>query len=105
MTTAEHDRAAILDRVAAGIWKASKVASPVCWEQAKIEARADTTPHLTEAVRLTQAEARAAVGALIIGADPRAEDVRLCMAGEHATGIVGGLCAEAFDAMLAEVLA
>jgi len=104
MSAAEHDRAAILHRVAEAIWHAPEIKPAQSWGRAVMLASTHRDPELTYRVQSTLAEARAAVGALMIGVDPRTEDVRLAMAGEHATGIVGGLCVEAFDAMLMEIL-
>lgn len=105
MSHAEADRHAILNRVAEAIWHAPEVKPAQSWGRAVMLASTHRDPELTYRVQSTLAEARAAVGALMIGVDPRTEDVRLAMAGEHASGIVGGLCVEIFDAMLAEVLA
>lgn len=102
--SAQHDRSAILHRVAAAIWSAGPDAPAMSWPTAIITARHPSQVALADAVERTKAEARAAVGALMIGTASRTEDVRLAMAGEHATGIVGGLCVEAFDAMLTETL-
>jgi|GEM_PF-2513929 len=104
MSAAEHDRAAILNRVAEGIWNAEPEGFSLTWSRAVVVSQHPSQMALAHAVAKTRAEARAAVRALMIGVRPRQEDVRLAMAGEHATGVVGGLCIEAFDAMLAEVL-
>lgn len=101
---AQHDRAAILNRVAEAIWHAPEVKPDQVWGRALMLASGHCDPALTYRVESTLAEARAAVAALMIGTSGRTEDVRLAMAGEHATGIVGGLCVEAFDAMLTEIL-
>ena len=93
-----HDRAMIIDRVAGAIWSAEPSPQKTTWAQAK------GAPHLRRHVETARAQARAAISGLMIGADPKHEDVRLAMAGEHASGVVGGLCVEIFDAMLSEVL-
>ncbi len=98
------DRRAILDRVAEGIWKASGVASPVCWAQAKIEEAHDTDPLLSEAVRLTKFEAAAAVRALVITSLDQPGALRICQAGEAVSGLSASDCAHAFNAMLSEIL-
>lgn len=104
MSTAEHDRAAILNRVAEAIWNAEPEGFALTWANAVVMSQHPAQLALAHAVAKTRTEARAAIKALMIGVQPRQEDVRLAMAGEHASGIVGGLCIEIFDAMLAEVL-
>lgn len=103
MSVAEQDRLVIIDRVAAAIWAAGSEGER-SWRKACLAAQHPNEVALADAVEKTRAEARAAIKALMIGVEPRQEDVRLAMAGEHASGIVGGLCVEIFDAMLAELL-
>lgn len=102
--SAQHDRAAILNRVAEGVWSADPGVYDLSWGRAVVLAQRHDQLALADAVMKTRVAARAAIGALIIGTAGRTEDVRLAMAGEHATGVVGGLCVEAFDAMLTEIL-
>lgn len=102
--SAQHDRAVILNRVAEAIWNADPEVYNLTWGRAVPTSQRHDQVALAEAVAKTRAAARAAVAALMIGTSGRTEDVRLAMAGEHATGVVGGLCVEAFDAMLTEIL-
>lgn len=69
--SAQHDRAAILHRVSAAIWSASPDAPAMSWPTAFITARHPSQVALADAVERTKAEARAAVGALMIGPDGR----------------------------------
>ncbi|WP_341020747.1 hypothetical protein [Brevundimonas diminuta] len=101
---AEQDRIVIIERVAEGIWNSNPDEPSITWRQACLHAQHPAQIALAHEVDKTRAAARAAIKSLMIGASPRHEDVRLAMAGEHASGVVGGLCVEIFDAMLAEVL-
>nr|WP_313040378.1 hypothetical protein [Brevundimonas diminuta] len=99
--SAEQDRIVIIERVAEGIWNSNPDEPSITWRQACLHAQHPAQIALAHEVDKTRA---AAIKSLMIGASPRHEDVRLAMAGEHASGVVGGLCVEIFDAMLAEVL-
>lgn len=105
-TTAETERAAILDRVAAAIWAAPDNKHWMDWDTAKAACvNPSVHPQLAHQVETTQREARAAVEALIIGSSPRTGDERIANAGAHVSGLSPVACAETFDAMLSEVLA
>lgn len=100
----EHHRAKILNRVAEGIWNTEPTGRLLPWGRALVASQHPDEEDLAHAVKKTQAKARAAIAALRIGVNTRPEDEHLAMAGEHASGIVGGLCVDIFDAMLTEVL-
>ena len=104
-TTAEADRAAILDRVAEGIWKGAKAADPMPWHDFVSLAESTGDHHALEMIEFTRQGARNAVEALIISTGMRPGSKRMAHAGEHLSGLEPLLCAEIFDAMLTEVLA
>lgn len=96
---AEQERAAILDRVAMGIWQDSDEGGPtVNWSDAQ------HLPELRDIVEWTRRAARVALVALVIGEHPSAGDMRMAMAGEHVSGLLPHDCMATFDAMIAEVL-
>lgn len=102
--SAEHDRFLILERVAAGIWNAAPEGSVTSWDSAIELSRDDRQTAVVRAVERTRQQAKGAVEALMVGMNTGPEAVRLAMAGEHASGVVGGQCIEIWDAMLGEVL-
>lgn len=106
MTTAEWDRAEILDRVASAIWLKSwpEGEAPLSWAHATMAAQSKGAVQIASMVEITRESARAAVAALIIGNESRSSDVRMAHAGEHASGLDPRVCVDVFDAMLKEVL-
>ena len=109
MTDAEHDRALVIDRIAAAIWEEGGLdrRQQYTWNEVRAQAVATTNyAWACEAVAQTLSEARSAVRALMLGSTAsKPGALRLALAGEHLSGLQPLLCAEVFDAMLTEVLA
>jgi hypothetical protein len=103
MTTAETEREAVVERVAAAIWPGYCASARCSWSRAVAQADDDALSKVL--VRQTRHRARRAIQALMIGDGQQSGAARMAHAGDNVCGLGPQAAAETFDAMLGEVLA